>query len=83
MKILFLHLSDAHLREDTNLYDINININAMVNALSQLEKNDECVLVFSGDIVQSGGENQYKVAGKLIGRLANGIKTKYLPNKVI
>ena len=52
MKILFLHLSDAHFREDTNLNDLNIN--AMINALSQLEKFDECVLVFSGDIVQSG-----------------------------
>jgi len=81
MKILFLHLSDAHLREDTGLHDINVN--AMVNSLSQMEKFDECVLVFSGDIVQSGEENQYKVAGKLIGRLANGIKTKYLPDKVI
>ena len=81
MKILFLHLSDAHFREDTNVNDLNIN--AMVNALSQLEKFDECILVFSGDLVQAGKENQYKVAGKFIGRLINGIRNKYMPEKTI
>ena len=57
MRILFLHLSDAHFKDDTNVNDLNIN--AMVRSLSQLEKFDECVVVFSGDIVHSGGENQY------------------------
>ena len=34
MKILFLHLSDAHFREDTKFRDINIP--AMVNGLKQI-----------------------------------------------
>lgn len=44
MKILFLHLSDAHLTQETNLSEINTN--AIVNSLSQMGNFDECVLVF-------------------------------------
>lgn len=62
MKILFLHLSDAHLKQDTNLYEINTN--ALVNSLSQMGDFDECIMVFSGDIANSGSINEYKVAGK-------------------
>ncbi len=81
MKILFLHLSDAHFREDTKFRDININ--AMVNGLNQMDSFDECVLVFSGDIADSGEKNQYKVAGGFIGKLINQIKERYLPDKII
>lgn len=81
MKILFLHLSDAHFREDTKFRDINIR--AMVNGLKQVDKFDECVLVFSGDIVQSGESNQYKTAGSFIGTLINQLKENYLPDKKI
>ena len=79
MKILFLHLSDAHFREDTKFREININ--AMVNALKQIDKFDECIIVFSGDIAHSGEVNQYKTAGGFIGTLINQIKTAYLPDK--
>ncbi len=81
MKILFLHLSDAHFREDTKFREININ--AMVNALKQIDKFDECIIVFSGDIAHSGEVNQYKTAGGFIGTLINQIKTAYLPDKRI
>lgn len=81
MKILFLHLSDAHFREDTKFRDINIP--AMVNGLKQIDKFDECILVFSGDIAQSGEINQYKTAGNFLGTLINQIKETYLPNKKI
>ena len=75
MRILFLHLSDAHFREDTKYSDININ--AMVNSLSQMNDFEECVIVFSGDIVHSGQENQYKTAAGFLGRLIKCIKDKY------
>ena len=65
MKILFLHLSDAHLRENTNLSQINTS--AIIRSLAQMGEFDECVLIFSGDIVQSGGENEYKDAELHIG----------------
>lgn len=75
MKILFLHLSDAHLRENTNLSQINPS--AIVRSLSQMGKFDECVLVFSGDVVQSGRENEYKVATALFGRIIKEINDRY------
>lgn len=75
MKILFLHLSDAHLKQDTNLNEINTN--AIVNSLYQMGDFDECVLVFSGDIVNSGNKNEYKVARAMFGRIIKGIKDKY------
>ena len=50
MKILFLHLSDAHLRDNTMLSQINTG--AIVRSLAQMGEFDECVLIFSGDIVQ-------------------------------
>ena len=79
MKILFLHLSDAHLKQDTNLNEINTN--ALVNSLSQMGEFDECVLVFSGDIVNSGNENEYKVAGGMFGKILKGINDKYFDGK--
>lgn len=79
MKILFIHLSDAHLKQDTPLRDINTN--ALVDSLSQMGNFDECVLVFSGDIANSGNENEYKVAGKMFGRILKGISDKYLGGK--
>lgn len=81
MKILFLHLSDAHLRDNTKFSDININ--AMVNSLVQMGDFDECVIVFSGDIVQSGEKNQYKTASIFLSRVINEIKNRYLPGKII
>lgn len=81
MKILFLHLSDAHFRDNTKYSDININ--AMTNSLRQMGDFDECILVFSGDIVHSGEENQYKTASGFFSRLITQIKDKYLQGKII
>ena len=67
MKILFLHLSDAHLCGDTMLSQININ--AIVRSLAQMGEFDECILIFSGDIVQSGEENEYKSGCADVGNL--------------
>lgn len=78
VKVLFLHLSDAHFRENTKLNDININ--AIVKSLIQLDEFDECVLVFSGDIAWSGEVNQYKKAKEFIGILIQQIKNNYLSN---
>lgn len=81
MKILFLHLSDAHLRDNTNLNLININ--AIINSLSVLGNFDECVLVFSGDIVDAGDKNSYANAGRLIGYLAKGVSQRYIGGKIV
>ncbi len=81
MKILFLHLSDAHFRKDTNFSDINIR--AMVKGLKQIDSFDECVLVFSGDVVHSGEKDQYITAGCFIGSLIKEIKNNCLSDKRI
>ncbi len=81
MKILFLHLSDAHLRDNTDLRLININ--AIVNSLAQIGEFDECALVFSGDIANSGDKNAYANAGKLVGYIAKNISQKYIDGKIV
>lgn len=81
MKILFLHLSDAHLEDKTNLRDINTN--GIINSLIQIGQFDECVLVFSGDVVNSGDKNSYINAGKLVGYIAKGISQKYINGKIV
>lgn len=81
MKILFLHISDAHLEDSTDLREININ--AIVNSLTQVGEFDECVLVFSGDIANSGAKNAYANAGKLVGYLGKNISQTYLDGKFV
>lgn len=81
MKILFLHLSDAHFKEYVDISEINIE--AISKSLRQVDKFDECVLVFSGDIANSGAIEQYKFAEFFIGSLISQIKKNYLPNKFI
>lgn len=81
MKILFLHLSDAHLRDNTDLRLININ--AIVNSLAQIGDFDECALVFSGDIANSGDKNAYANAGRFIGYIAKDISRKYINGKFV
>lgn len=81
MKILFLHLSDAHLRDNTDLRLININ--GIVNCLQQIGDFDECALVFSGDVVNSGEKNAYANAGKLVGYIAKNISRRYIDGKIV
>ena len=81
MKILFLHLSDAHIKDKTNLNEININ--GIVTSLVQIGDFDECVLVFSGDVANSGMKNEYATAGRMVGYIAKNISEKYLNGKII
>lgn len=81
MKILFLHLSDAHLKDSTDLRVININ--GIVSSLSQIGGFDECALIFSGDIANSGDTNAYTNAGKLVGYIAKNISQKYIDGKIV
>lgn len=81
MKILFLHLSDAHFRDNTDLREINLD--ALINALKQMGEFDECVLIFSGDIVNAGDKNAYINAGKFVGRLVKRISKQYINGKIV
>lgn len=81
MKILFLHLSDAHLRDNTDIRLINMD--GIVKSLSQIGKFDECAIVFSGDVVNSGDKNAYAKAGRLVGYIAKNISQKYINKKIV
>ena len=81
MKILFLHLSDAHLRDNTDIRLINMD--GIVKSLSQIGKFDECAIVFSGDVVNSGDKNAYVNAGRLVGYIAKNISQKYINKKIV
>lgn len=81
MRILFLHLSDAHLKDSTNISELHTG--AIVNSLTQMKGFDECIIIISGDIVNSGHKNEFKVARNFMGKLVNEIKRKYLKNKKI
>lgn len=81
MRILFLHLSDAHIKDKTNINEININ--GIVTSLVQIGNFDECALVFSGDVADSGMKNEYATAGRMVGYIAKNISEKYLNGKII
>lgn len=81
MKILFLHLSDAHLKDALN--DSIININKMLDAIAQVGHFDECLIVFSGDIAHAGQSGSYCVAKQLIEKIKIGINEKFIKNKKI
>lgn len=81
MRILFLHLSDAHIKKDTDLY--RINTKAIIKSLLQIGGFDECILIFSGDIAHSGKKEAYDVAGKLVGYVAKEISQRYLGGKYV
>ncbi|MFA5450407.1 MAG: metallophosphoesterase [Dehalococcoidales bacterium] len=74
MKIQHLHLSDAHI---TNENTVNFEkITKIVQALKSVGSFDECTIIFSGDIANSGQEDQYKIAKAFIGKLISEIKTQ-------
>ena len=81
MKILFLHLSDAHIKNDTKITELKQP--EIVKAISQIGKFDECIIVFSGDLTHSGGEDSYEVVGKFIDSLVESISDKYLSGHTI
>lgn len=81
MKILFLHLSDSHIRNKSDLQVINID--AIEQSLRQVGYFDECILVFSGDIVFGGDKESYNLATKLVITLAKKISKTYLQEKIV
>lgn len=75
MRILLIHLSDAHLKDKTYI-DEKI-INAQVQAINSLGKFDKCCIAFSGDLAYSGQENEYKKARFYLGNLWRKLTNKF------
>lgn len=79
MKILLLHLSDAHIRGKN---DVNLTkIQRLVDSLSIINF-DECVLIFSGDLAMRGLTNEYKHIKHLFGSIISRIKEKYYVSEI-
>lgn len=75
MKLLLIHLSDAHLKDKTYI-DENI-INAQVQAINSLGEFEKCCIVFSGDLAHSGQENEYKKGRIFLGKLWRKLTDKF------
>lgn len=81
MKILILHLSDVHIKDDN---DVNLQrIEEMIKSLNVIKGFSECIIVFSGDLANSGTINEYKHAEHLIGNIISKIKKSFLSEKQI
>jgi len=75
MRIIFLHLSDLHLKNAEGANPIKIQ--AAVQSLSVLGRFDGAVIIISGDIAATGSGNEYKIAAIFLGRFIDEIKKKY------
>lgn len=80
MKILFLHLSDIHIRnkDDVNLY----HIKKIVDSLNTVGEFNYAFIIVSGDITNDGLYGQYQNAWHLIGNIISKIKREYKMNSV-
>lgn len=75
MKVLFLHLSDAHFKDNTSVSDKIVN--AQVQSLNSLGDFDACYIMFSGDLAFSGQGNEYKKVFLYLKKLRSKIIEKY------
>lgn len=74
MKIAIIHISDFHVRAGDNF--LPQKIEGVLSALNILGKVDDYIVVFSGDLSQSGQVNEFKQSRYLIGKIISGIKQK-------
>lgn len=74
MKIALVHISDFHIKSrDIFLRE---KIDSWLSALNVLGKVDDYIIIFTGDLANSGQINEYKNARHLIIKLIKGIKEK-------
>lgn len=74
MKILFLHLSDLHIK--TEYAASKTHIDKILDSLRMFYPFDKIILILSGDIAFSGTSKQYKVASSIITRIFRELKNK-------
>lgn len=81
MKILFIVLSDIHMREDQKIDKRYVSsISDALNSLGDF--NDVCVIM-SGDLAFSGQHNEYCKVGCLFGQISDMLRRKLDSNKII
>ncbi len=75
MKILFVHLSDWHIKNE-NAYNSK-HIQKIVDSINAVDHFDRVVIIASGDLAYSGQKEQYDIASYFIGNLISKIKRNY------
>jgi 3',5'-cyclic AMP phosphodiesterase CpdA len=75
MKILFLHLSDLHIK-DENTFP-NKKIDKMINAIAEEKNIDKIFIVLSGDLAFEGIKEQYVVIKKILEKIITKLKNTY------
>lgn len=73
MKVLIVHLSDLHIK-DNNLLS---QCNSIVSSLDFNSEISKCLIVISGDLANSGENHQYKIVKNFIGKMITKIKEKF------
>lgn len=71
---LFIHLSDLHVKRDTNIIDSNIE--KLVKSIKEYKNFDELYFLFSGDISYSGEKSEYSNFIGFITRLIKIVKNE-------
>ncbi len=74
MKILFLHLSDLHIKSQEAISKTHVD--KILDTLRVYGSFDKLFLIFSGDIAFSGESSQYKSASSLVARIIRETKNK-------
>ncbi len=74
MKIAIVHLSDFHIHAGEKF--LPQKISGVLAALNVLGKVDDYIVVFSGDLSDSGQINEFKQSRFLLGKIISGIKQK-------
>lgn len=72
MKVLFLHLSDIHIKSETTVEILKID--SIIQAIRQCYNNiDACLVIVSGDISFSGEKEQFLIASDFLYKLRKSI----------
>ena len=76
MKVLILHLSDFHLRNQTNIASDRLRL--VPQAVASVELDPKAVVVaVSGDIAFSGSEAEYAIAKTDLTELLDSLKARF------
>jgi len=70
MKVMFLHLSDMHLKDTSR---INLKVDRIADAVKSIGTVDKAVLICSGDLAFSGASIEYKNVRSFLGVLLQKI----------
>ena len=66
MNLIFLHLSDLHLKNESDISDFHLQ--KIIDSLNTYKVDiDKVIIIVSGDITYSGEKTQFDCAWKLFG----------------